>query len=381
MTWRRAVARLVVLVPLAAGTAARAAAGQAANPQVLDDFEAVDGWSAAPADGVLLRIGTGTGHAGRALRLDFDFQGHGGYAVIRKRVAIDLPANYAFTFWIRADAPVNNLEFKLVDSTGDNVWWMNRRSLSFPRDWTKLTTRRRQIEFAWGPVGGGMPHHIAAIELAITAGTGGKGTVWIDQLALEPRPPDRPYDLVPAVTASRSEAGHSADLAFDADSLSSWRGSGARAALTADFHQSREFGGMTLDWEPGRAARDYAVQLSDDGSSWTEAYAARNANGGRDYIALPETEARYVRIVMTRSAGRSFGLRAIHIQPSRPCRPWRTTRRGERTRDTSPAARHTGRSSASAATGTAASSARMGRSSRRPAVSRSSRSCESATGR
>ena len=301
---------------LAAGLAPRSAAAQAEAARVLDDFETVAGWTAAPADGVLLRIGTDSGHTGRAMRLDFDFQGHGGYAVARKRFPIDLPDNYAFTFWIRADAPVNNLEFKLVDSTGDNVWWMNRRSLAFPHRWTKLTTRRRQIAFAWGPVGGGMPHHIASIELAITAGTGGKGTIWIDQLELEPRPPERPYDLIPAVTASTSESGHAPALALDADSLSSWRsGPAAGATLTIDFHQRREFGGMTLDWERDRAARDYTVELSDDGGTWTPAYAARDANGGRDYIALPETEARCVRIVMMRGAGRGFGLRAVHIQP------------------------------------------------------------------
>ena len=316
MTGLRAAARVTVLVALAAGLAPRSAAAQADAPRVLDDFETVAGWTAAPADGVLLRIGSDTGHAGRAMRLDFDFQGHGGYAVVRKRFAIDLPDNYAFTFWIRADAPVNNLEFKLVDSTGDNVWWMNRRNLTFPREWTKLTTRRRQIEFAWGPVGGGVPHHIASIELAITAGSGGKGTVWIDQLALEPRPPDRPYDLIPAVVASKSEAGHAPALALDADSLSAWRsGAATHATLTVDFHQRREFGGMTLDWEPDGAARDYLVLVSDDGGTWTPAYAARDANGGRDYLALPETEARYVRIVMTRGAGRGFGLRAIHIEP------------------------------------------------------------------
>jgi hypothetical protein len=305
-----------VLFALGIAVAPAAAAAQTEAPRVLDDFETVAGWTAAPADGVLLRIGTDSGHTGRAMRLDFDFQGHGGYAVARKRFPIDLPDNYAFTFWIRADAPVNNLEFKLVDSTGDNVWWMNRRNLAFPRRWTKLTTRRRQIEFAWGPVGGGMPHRIASIELAITAGTGGKGTVWIDQLELEPRPPERPYDLVPAVTASTSEAGHAPALALDADSLSSWRsGPAARATLTVDFHRQREFGGMTLDWERGRAARDYTIRLSDDGSTWTPAYAARNANGGRDYIALPEAEARYVRLVMTRGAGQGFGLRAVRIQP------------------------------------------------------------------
>jgi hypothetical protein len=136
MTRLRSVARGALLAAIGLYLAPAAGAAQSEAPRVLDDFETVAGWTAAPADGVRLRIGTDTGHAGRAMRLDFDFQGHGGYAVARKRFPIDLPDNYAFTFWIRADAPVNNLEFKLVDSTGDNVWWMNRRNLAFPRGWT-----------------------------------------------------------------------------------------------------------------------------------------------------------------------------------------------------------------------------------------------------
>ena len=119
------------------------------------------------------------------MRLDYDFQGDARYATARKEVDLELPLDYQFSFWIRADAPVNNLEFKLIDPSGKNVWWVNRRDFSFPREWKKITVRKRDIEFAWGPAGGGELHHIGAIEIVVTAGTGGKGTVWIDDLALE----------------------------------------------------------------------------------------------------------------------------------------------------------------------------------------------------
>src|SRR5438876_135600 len=76
----------------------------------------------------------------------------------------------------------NRLEFKLVDSTGSNVWWCNRRDFEFPRAWETVATKRRQIQFAWGPAGGGEIRHVAALELAVTAGSGGAGTVWLDDL-------------------------------------------------------------------------------------------------------------------------------------------------------------------------------------------------------
>jgi hypothetical protein len=82
---------------------------------VLDDFESLEGWSAHPAEGVELRIGQDAGFAGRAMRLDFDFRGGAGYAIARRRLPVKLPGDYEFSFRVRADAPVNNLEFKLLD--------------------------------------------------------------------------------------------------------------------------------------------------------------------------------------------------------------------------------------------------------------------------
>ncbi|MEO8295849.1 MAG: discoidin domain-containing protein [Gemmatimonadota bacterium] len=287
------------------------------DAQIIDDFDASPTWVSAPSDGVSLDLRADAGHEGRALRMDFDFQGHGGYAVARKKVNLDLPDNYAFTFWIRGEAPVNNLEFKLIDSTGDNVWWMNQRNFTFPRGWKKVTIRRRQIEFAWGPLGGGTAHHLAAIELAITAGTGGKGSIWIDQFALEPRPPDRPYDLVPLITASSSGDRHGADLAIDDDSLSAWRSAAGdeHPWIALDFRQNREFGGLTLEWDPASVAAEYQVQLSDDGERWSTAYSAHQANGGRDYVFLPESESRYLRVLVLEKSADTLGLRAIHVQP------------------------------------------------------------------
>ena len=108
---------------------------------------------------------------GKALRVDFDFTRGSGYAVIHRALDLTLPANYAFVFRLRGECLANDLEFKLVDPTGDNVWWCNRRGYEFPKHWKTITTKRRQIEFAWGPKGGGALEHVGALEIAITAGT------------------------------------------------------------------------------------------------------------------------------------------------------------------------------------------------------------------
>ena len=286
--------------------------------RVLDGFENPAAWSANPSDGVVLTTRADSGHTGKALRLAFDFQSHGGYAVIRRALPIDLPANYVITFWIKGNAPVNNLEFKLIDSTGDNVWWRNQRSFVYQGGWRKVIIRKRQIEFAWGPRGGGDLGHVAAVEFAITAGTGGKGTVWLDDLRLEPREPDRPYDLTPVVTASRSLAPYPAANAMDGDSTTAWRASSAGESwLALDFRKRREFGGLTLLWEPRRYSTQYVVELSDDGRRWTPIYTTQGGNGGSDNLYLPESESRYLRLRFVRSAGngQGYGLRSLTVQP------------------------------------------------------------------
>ncbi|MEO5579747.1 MAG: hypothetical protein ABIR58_03750, partial [Gemmatimonadaceae bacterium] len=68
---------------------------------VIDDFEAEGGWKAVPSDDVSLKLGQESGVRGNSLRLDFDFHGHGGYAVIHRDVKLSLPVNYELSFSIR----------------------------------------------------------------------------------------------------------------------------------------------------------------------------------------------------------------------------------------------------------------------------------------
>jgi hypothetical protein len=267
-----AVLLLLVAVPLAAQT------------RTLDDFATISAWTAAPSDGVRLDLSQDQG----ALRLDFDFHGGAGYAVAHRPLPLDLPANWEISFRIRGDAPVNNLEFKLIDPTGQNVWWINRRNFQVPHDWWEVRTKRRQIEFAWGPAGGGEMKKVAAIEFAVTAGTGGKGTVWIDDLKFTELPPDHPYSLTPRITTSAG-------------------------AITYDFLESREYGGLVIDWDPAADSVSYAVEVSDDGKDWTAIRKVTGGNGGRDYLYLPETESRYLRLMLS---GASYASSPHPLAPS-----------------------------------------------------------------
>ena len=306
----RTTHRFAVLLIAFAGVST----GFAASPAiVIDNFVSVAAWQPVTSDGVDLKITTDAGRDGNAMRLDFDFRGKAGYVIARHERSLEIPENFQFTFWIRGDALANNLEFKLVDPSGDNVWWVNRRDFVFSKDWTRVTLKKRHFSFAWGPLGGGDPKTINAIEIAVTAGNGGKGTVWMDDLVLTPLDPPAATLPAPRISASTAQKTRGAQRTLDHDAQTEWRSTvdGAQE-LTIDYGTLRELGGFVIDWDAHDFATDYEVLISEDGSSWEPAYRVTGGNGGRDYIYLPETTARYARLRLLRSSrGRGFAVREI----------------------------------------------------------------------
>jgi hypothetical protein len=282
---------------------------------MLDDFENLDGWSTAASPGARVEIAQDTGHAGRSMRVDFEFQDGAGFAIVRKTFALRLPDNYVFRFHTRGEGLTGNAEFKLVDPR-QSVWWLKRHNYTFPREWEQLTVKKRHLSLAWGP--GGTLDEVAAIEFAIVPDTPGKGSVWIDDLIFEEREAVHAYTLTPAASASTSAEGHPPEAVLDPDPAIAWR-SGALADdqwLVLDFLVTREYGGLIIDWDPDDYAIDYQAQVSDDGEHWETLYTVSDGNGQRDYLYLPDTESRYLRLDLRRSSrGHGYGIRRLAIQP------------------------------------------------------------------
>lgn len=303
--------RLLLAVALLAATDAGAV------DQRIDDFEDLSAWTATASPGATAEIARDEGADGQAMRVDFDL-GMGGFVIVRRPVSIALPANYVFSFRVRGDAPPNNLELKLVDPKGDDVWWAIERDFEFPRDWERVTVRRSRLKYAWGSSGGKPLARVGFIEIAITAGSGGKGSVWFDDLVFEPRPTRAPKPPRPEVTASTSAPGHAPDAALDGDLRTTWK-SGAVAEqqwLSIDLVEPREFGGLIIDWDPDDYPTSYRVELSDDGKTWTERYRSETGTGRRSYVYLHDAEARFIRLVLELSSrGQGYGVRRLRIEP------------------------------------------------------------------
>ncbi len=210
------------------------------------------GWTAAPAPGVFLRVSEG--QAG-AVRLDFDFGGKAGWAAATRKVDLVLPERWEIRMRLRGEALPNDLEVKLADPSGENVWWFRRRNATFPAAFELLRVKQRQVEFAWGPAGGGAPLRIGSIEVTVTAGKGGKGWLEVADLVLlelPAEPPARPVSQV----ASSSAPGHDAALAGDGVLSTSWRAAKAGPAeWRVDLGALRELGGLVVEHGGAYASR------------------------------------------------------------------------------------------------------------------------------
>ena len=230
-----------------------------AQERVLDDFDDLAPWSVSATDDVRATLRSVDGAAGKAMCIDFDFGRVTGYVSARRELALDYPARYEFSMQLQGNAPPNALQFKLVDDSGQNVWWAQRPEYRFPRDWQTLKLRQRQIGFAWGPTTDRALRHTASIELVIASGGnsgsgGGQGSACFDRLAMR-QLPDTPSSDEP-----------------------------------------REFSALRLRWPEGRGASRYDVQFTDDGVQWRTVRHVEGARGDLQHLWLPESEARAVRV-------------------------------------------------------------------------------------
>ncbi|WP_374273923.1 discoidin domain-containing protein [Brevundimonas sp.] len=265
---------------------------------VLDDFDGPLAWEADASTDVTSRAGQVAGReGGQAMRIDYDFNGRSGYAFVARAIDLDVPENFEISFWVRGETDPNTLEIKFADASGDNVHWRQVRQWTAPDGWTQVTIKQRQIIWAWGPDPDRTFRGAARMEFVITAGEGGRGHIEVDDLVLRELPPEPDVPPLPVITASSTEGLNTVDRLVDGDRSTLWRSQETgEQSLTLDLGYEREFGGLTLRWAERLAATRYRISASSDGQDWRELALIENANGGVDWVRLPETSARWLRL-------------------------------------------------------------------------------------
>ena len=281
---------------------------------ILDDFEDLSAWTAIASGQARLAISPGRGRRGGAMRLDFDFQGGGGFVVARKPFDLTLPESYAFSFDIRGIGPSNILEFKLVDASNQNVWRWRMEAFDLPEDWQTLRIKSSQIQFAWGPLGGGPARDIAAVELVVAAGPGGQGTVWIEDLRFE----DTSYYLTPLVEVTSALPGCEACHVWDPSPATCWRSAtiDEPQRLVIDFQGEREYGGLVIRWDPHRRPQAFDLRLSCDGTDWQTFFSADGGVAEETYVYLPEASSRFICLELRQAReAQGVGVVCVEVQP------------------------------------------------------------------
>ena len=303
---------LRALLALCAGLSTHAAAQDA---KILDSFDDIGPWKLVVSNQVSGSLRPVAGpNGGKALCLDYNFNGVSGYVGIRRDLPIQYPDNYQLGFNLRGDSPANDLQFKLIDASGDNVWWVNRPGFVFPKNWTPVNFRKRHISKAWGPGADKVLRNSASVEFTIYNKVGGKGTVCFDRLALTALPPPDNAPLQATVIADTAPALE--QRAADGKTDTFWLSGGVKAqTVTLDLGKVREFGGAIVDWIPGLEAAQYDVRGSLDGRAWRTLRSVTAGAGGTDFLALPDTEARYLRFDLKGGPNWRYGLREITLKP------------------------------------------------------------------
>jgi hypothetical protein len=222
-----------------------------------------------------------------------------------------MPAEYALNLRLRGRGAVNNLELKLIDPTGLNVWRYVWKDLRLPGRWKRMKVESREIEFAWGPSSGSGISQLGFIELALVAGEGGRGTVWITGLNIE--------DLTPPPPNARAS---SAQADFQAESAltgSGWRPqpSDRRPWIAIDATEPRLLGGVIIDWLGNAPATGFRVRASMSGHRWKTVHSTRRAGGKRSYVYLPSLRTRFLRVELAEpSAGAMVRLQSFEFSRS-----------------------------------------------------------------
>lgn len=286
--------------------------------RTLDSFDQTVGWETITSDQVDIKIQQVVGYTNNALRIDYSFLAGSGYGGIQKEFLIDLPENYQFSFYLKGESPANNFEFKILDSSGENVWWVNQRNFEFPTDWKKIVIKKRHISFAWGPTKDRNLRQVNKIEFIISSANGGKGTVFLDQLIFESLDPPDSIPTQPIVTVIRP-ASSSQGIQFvqDGDTNTYWLSSVVPETqeILIDFQKYREFGGLVIHWDKQDYARKYEIWVSNDQKEWMLAYRVTAGAGGRRYIFLKDFDSRYLKIILsTSSRQRGYLIKEIQVE-------------------------------------------------------------------
>lgn len=171
--------------------------------KTLDSFEApvsVSGWSTATGGDATLSVDRATGQTGKAFQLTYAFNS-GTYAIIGRKISINVGEGSAFTFLLKGTGGANNVEFKVKDGDGTTYYKVLSGAASTSGSWTAYTIPYTNlVYFSAGTDQVLNIADVAQIDFAITKGSGvsTSGTLAVDALG---------YGSIPSISANLPSTG------------------------------------------------------------------------------------------------------------------------------------------------------------------------------
>ena len=273
--------------------------------RTLADFTDLQAWTLSATDQVQAELRPAPDRSSAAC-VRYDFGRVAGHVALSRALPLDFEGNFALGIPARGQGALTALELKLVDASGNNVWWHRRADVAAPAQWTALATKRRHIGFAWGPAADKTLRHTERIELVLVGAQGARGELCFDALAMEPLPEPPAHWPDPVW-----QAGHAAPQPMPWSAAAPM--AGQPVVLQTDFGQPRELSGMVLHWAPGQHASRYRVEGSLDGQDWRTLQAVAAGLGGHEVLYAPEQEARQLRLVIEQGAGDRLALQGVEF--------------------------------------------------------------------
>ncbi|GEM_PF-1074588 len=115
-------------------------------------------------------------------------------------------------------------------------------------------------------------------------------------------------------TASSTNGSNSPSQAFDGNTSTYWRsGSSSSAWLRVDLGSPQTVGRAVVRWSGNYYARTYQLQVSNNGTSWTNVYSTTSGSSGMRQITFTQTSARYIRLNMTRNNDSNYRVLELEI--------------------------------------------------------------------
>ena len=108
---------------------------------------------------------------------------------------------------------------------------------------------------------------------------------------------------------------YSSGRAVDGDTGTRWASEWSNDQwLQVDLGAVRRVGRVTLDWERAHA-REYRIELSENGTDWRTAWSTDASDGGYDTAEFASQSARYVRVHgVSRATDWGYSLYEVRVQ-------------------------------------------------------------------